>query len=67
MVTLAPAINELENAGEVNVKLSMHSLDKSTGQGSNLSVVVQKDVCFVLDPLKESKRKKAGEPRTKKV
>lgn len=66
MVTLATAINELENAGEVKVKLSMHMLEKTSGQGSNLKVAVQKDVCFVLDPPKESKRKKEREPKTKK-
>ena len=58
VVTLGSAINDLENAGEVNVKLSMHNMDK-TGGSSSFTCAVQKPVCFVLDPPKESKRKKA--------
>ena len=53
------AMNELENSGEINVKLSMHSLDKQEATGS-ITICQQKAVCFVLDPLKESKRKKVG-------
>eukprot|EP00438_Fugacium_kawagutii_P015340 Skav217456 [mRNA] locus=scaffold1289:122745:123968:- [translate_table: standard] len=62
VITLATAINELENAGEVKVKLSMHTMEKL--EGNSFKVVVNKDVCFVRDPPKDSKRKKAGEPRT---
>ncbi len=51
------AMNELENIGEIKVKLSMHSLDKQESTGA-ITICQQKTVCFVLDPLKESKRKK---------
>lgn len=55
-MTFGNAINELENAGEVNIKISMHTLDKD---GSNMVIKSNKVVCFVLDPPKEHKKKKA--------
>jgi len=55
-VTFQSAINELENAGEVNVKLSMHTIDKD---GQNMAIKSNKNVCFVLDPPKENKKRKA--------
>lgn len=57
VLTYRMAMNELENSGEINVKLSMHSLEKQEATGS-ITICQQKAVCFVLDPLKESKRKK---------
>lgn len=59
MLTYKDAIKDLENAGEVNVKLSMHSLDKQEGS-NDITFTSQKKVCFVLDQPKESKRKKVG-------
>ena len=59
VLTYGAAIKELENAGEVNIKISMHNVEKVEGS-SNLSIRSTKTVCFVLDPLKESKKKKAG-------
>ncbi len=56
VVTFGSALSELENAGEVNVKISMHTLEKD---GSNVVIKSNKVVCFVLDPPKESKKKKA--------
>lgn len=58
MVTLGAALSELENTGEVNVKLSMHTMERQES-GGTFKFQAQKDVCFVLDPVKESKRKKA--------
>lgn len=55
-MTFQNAIKELENAGEVNVKLSMHTIDKD---GPNMVIKSNKNVCFVLDPPKENKKKKA--------
>ena len=65
VVTLGSAISDLENAGEVNVKLSMHNMDKPEGS-SSFRCTVQKAVCFVLDPPKETKRRKAGGKKKKK-
>jgi len=59
VLTYRMAMNELENSGEINVKLSMHSLEKQETTGS-ITICQQKVVCFVLDPVKESKRKKVG-------
>lgn len=59
VLTYKEAIKDLENAGEVNVKLSMHSLDKQEGS-NDITFTSQKKVCFVLDQPKESKRKKVG-------
>ena len=59
MLMYKDAIKDLENAGEVNVKLSMHSMDKQEGS-NDLAFTSQKKVCFVLDQPKESKRKKVG-------
>ncbi len=57
-MTYGNAFTELENAGEVNVKLSMHTVDKQ--EGSNVVAIKStKAVCFVLDPPKETKKKKA--------
>ncbi|CAK9023126.1 Uncharacterized protein SCF082_LOCUS16076 [Durusdinium trenchii] len=58
VVTLGAALSELENTGEVNVKLSMHTMERQES-GGTFKFQAQKDVCFVLDPVKESKRKKA--------
>ena len=60
MTTYGDAINELENAGEVSLKLSMHSITKNEGS-SNLTMTSTKNVCFVLDPPKsrDGKKKKA--------
>lgn len=60
MTTYGAAINELENAGEVNLKLSMHSINKSEGS-STLTMTSTKNVCFVLDPPKnrDGKKRKA--------
>eukprot|EP00435_Cladocopium_sp_Y103_P053758 s494_g17.t1 len=59
VLTYKEAISELENAGEVNVKLSMHSIDKKEGS-NDMAFTSQKKVCFVLDQPKEHKKKKAS-------
>ena len=59
VLTYRDAISQLENAGEVNVKVSMHSLDKKDGS-SEMSICSQKKVCFVLDQPKENKKKKVS-------
>ncbi|CAK9096217.1 Uncharacterized protein SCF082_LOCUS45183, partial [Durusdinium trenchii] len=59
VLTYRDAISQLENAGEVNVKVSMHSLDKKDGS-SEMSICSQKKVCFVLDQPKENKKKKGS-------
>eukprot|EP00435_Cladocopium_sp_Y103_P070852 s13_g36.t1 len=56
------AIKDLENAGEISVKLSMHTLEKTEGS-NDFCFKAQKKVCFVLDQPKESKKKKAGQSR----
>ena len=48
----------LQNLGEINVKVSTHVTDKQDGGGSVFRS--EKVVCFVLDPPKEPKKKKAG-------
>ena len=58
------AIKDLENAGEINVKLSMHTIEKTEGS-NDFFFKAQKKVCFVLDQPKESKRKKAQMDKTK--
>ena len=60
VTTYGAAINELENAGEVNLKLSMHSINKSDGSAT-LTMTSTKNVCFVLDPPKnrDGKKRKA--------
>ena len=58
VTTYLDAIKELENLGEVNIKLSRHTLDKAD---SSYVFRADKTVCFTLDPPKESKkRKKVG-------
>jgi aspartyl/asparaginyl-tRNA synthetase len=52
------AIKDLENAGEINVKISMHTFEKTEGS-NDFCFKAQKKVCFVLDQPKESKKKKA--------
>lgn len=58
------ALKELENAGEVNIKLSMHNLDRSD-ESKEVCFRSQKKVCFVLDQPKDNKKKKASCPKTK--
>ena len=58
VTTYAAAISDLENAGEVNLKLSMHTIEKVEGSGK-LSFTSTKNVCFLLDPVKQKDPKKA--------
>lgn len=55
-MTYDVVFSELENAGEVNTKLSMHTVDKVEGS-SGLKLSTNKNVCFVLDPPKNKKKK----------
>ena len=56
VTTLSDVMSSLQQLGEVNVKLSLHDSQKTDDGGIQFTQI--EPVCFVLDALKE-KRKKA--------
>ena len=62
VTTYSAALNDLEDAGEVGIKMSMHWSDRKEG-AQTWTFKSGKDVCFVLDPPKEKKRKAGIQPK----
>ena len=56
MLPLSTVLRSLEDAGEVGLTLAEHEMSKSNGL---TAFDMKHDVCFVLDPLSNKKRKKA--------
>ncbi|CAK9107144.1 Uncharacterized protein SCF082_LOCUS49885 [Durusdinium trenchii] len=57
VLTYADVLQQLENAGEVNTKMSMHWIDRAEGTGT-ITFRSAKNVVFVLDPPKNKDPKK---------
>ena len=56
VITLSDLLLKLEDAGEVAVEIAEHTTTK--GNGGDLSLAPKNAVAFVLDPIKDEKKKK---------